>query len=158
MTAGAKDHKTLVQNRRARHDYFIEEILEVGIALQGSEVKSVRLGQANLKESYCAVRNGELWLIGTHISPYEKSGSWSVDPVRDRRLLAHRREIRRLQSLVKLQGLTLVPLRLYLKAGKVKMEIALVRGKKLYDKRDTQARESVRRDMERAMVERPLRS
>jgi SsrA-binding protein len=156
MTAGAKNQKTLVQNRRAHHDYFVEETLETGIALQGSEVKSIRLGQANLKESYCAVRNGELWLIGAHISPYEKSGSWSVDPVRDRRLLVHKREIRRLQSLVKLQGLTLIPLRLYLKAGRVKMEMALARGKKLYDKRETRARESVRRDMERAMAGRPI--
>lgn len=151
MAAG---EKTLVQNRRARHEYFIEETLETGIALEGSEVKSIRLGQANLKESYCAVRDGELWLLGAHISPYEKGASWGIDPVRDRRLLAHKREIRRLQALSKQQGLTLIPLRLYLKAGKVKMEIALARGKKLYDKRESKAADTVRRDMARAMARR----
>jgi SsrA-binding protein len=152
MAAGEKTQKTLVQNRRAHHDYYIEETLEVGIALHGSEVKSIRIGQANLKESYCAIRDGELWLLGAHISPYEKSGSWALNPTRDRRLLAHKREIRSLQAKVKLKGLTLIPLRMYLKAGRVKIELALARGKKLYDKREAKAGQTVRRDMERALA------
>lgn len=148
MAAG---EKTLVQNRKAWHDYFIEETLETGIALVGAEVKSIRQGQANLKESYCQVKNGELWLHGAHISPYKNGTSWAVDPDRDRRLLAHKREIRHLYSQVKLQGMTLVPLRIYLKNGLVKLEIGLARGKKLYDKRDSMASKTSRRDMERAM-------
>jgi SsrA-binding protein len=110
------------------------------------------MGQANLKESYCAIRDGELWLLGAHISPYEKSGSWALNPTRDRRLLAHKREIRSLQAKVKLKGLTLIPLRMYLKAGRVKIELALARGKKLYDKREAKAGQTVRRDMERALA------
>jgi SsrA-binding protein len=110
MAAG---EKTLVVNKKARHDFFIEESLEAGIALQGAEVKSIRMGQINLKESYCLIRDGELWLHGVHISPYRSSASWGVDPDRDRRLLVHKREVRRFHSQVKLQGLTIVPLSLY---------------------------------------------
>jgi len=145
--------KTLISNRRARHEYFIEETYEAGIELKGTEVKSLRMGKANLQDAYCLIRQGELWLAGAHISPYEKGNIFNGDPLRDRRLLMHKREIRRLQEVTQQKGMTLIPLRLYLKKGRVKLELAVARGKKLYDKRETDAQRSAKRDMERSLRE-----
>ncbi len=142
--------KTLVQNRRARHEYFFEELHETGIELFGTEVKSLRLGQANIGDAYAQVKNGELWLHSMHISPYEKGNIHNRDPLRSRKLLMHRREIRRLAGQVQLQGYALVPVRLYLKDNRVKVELALARGKKLFDKRADDADRSAKRQMERA--------
>lgn len=148
MAAG---EKTLVTNRRARHEYTIDETYEAGIELKGTEVKSLRMGKGNLSDAYCMVRDLELFLVGMHISPYEKGNIYNGDPVRDRRLLLHKREIRKLFEQVKQKGLTLVPLRMYLKHGRVKLEIAVARGKKLYDKRASDAQRSAQRDMERTV-------
>ncbi len=142
--------KTLVQNRRARHEYFFEELHETGIELFGTEVKSLRLGQANIGDAYAQVKNGELWLHSMHISPYEKGNIHNRDPLRSRKLLMHRREIRRLAGQVQLQGYALVPVRLYLKDNRVKVELALARGKKLFDKRADDADRAAKRQMERA--------
>ncbi len=142
--------KTLVQNRRARHEYFFEELHETGIELFGTEVKSLRLGQANIGDAYAQVKNGELWLHSMHISPYEKGNIHNRDPLRSRKLLMHRREIRRLAGQVQLQGYALVPVRVYLKDNRVKVELALARGKKLFDKRADDADRSAKRQMERA--------
>lgn len=142
--------KTLVYNRRARHEYFIEETYETGIELSGTEVKSLRLGKANMADSYAEVRNGELVVHSMHISPYEKGNIYNRDPLRSRRLLMHKREIMKLMGLTQQKGYALVPLRLYLKDGLVKMELALAQGKKLYDKRATQAERDAKRDVERA--------
>ena len=143
--------KTAAVNRKASHDYFIEERYEAGIELCGTEVKSIRQGAINLKDSYCSVKDGELYVYGMHISPYEKGNIFNRDPVRPRRLLAHKKEIRRLAAQVKQDGLTLVPLRLYFKGSRVKMEVGLCRGKKLYDKRETAARRDAKREIDRAM-------
>ena len=142
--------KTLVQNRRARHEYFFEELHETGIELFGTEVKSLRLGQANIGDAYAQVKNGELWLHSMHVSPYEKGNIHNRDPLRSRKLLMHRREIRRLAGQVQLQGYALIPVRLYLKDNRVKVELALARGKKLFDKRADDADRSAKRQMERA--------
>ena len=128
--------KNLATHRQASHHYFIEERLEAGIALKGTEVKSLRQGRANLKDSYALIRGGEVWLLNCHISPYSHGNLSNHDPLRERKLLLHREEIRRLDRRRKQSGLTLVPLRLYLKGGRVKIELAVARGKKLYDKRD----------------------
>ena len=130
------ESKVLATNRQAGHDYFIEERMEAGIALSGTEVKSLRAGRANLKDSYAVLRQGEVWLLHCHISPYSHGNINNHEPLRDRKLLLHREEIRRLDRRRKSAGLTLVPLRLYLKRGRVKVEIAVARGKKLYDKRE----------------------
>ena len=140
--------KVIAQNRKARHDYFIEETLEAGIVLAGTEVKSIRLGKVNLKDSYADIRNGEVFLNNMHISPYEKGNIANKDPLRSRKLLLHKREIRRLIGYVQQKGYTLIPLKVYLKRGLVKVELAVARGKKLYDKR----RDIARRDAERAMA------
>ena len=129
--------KVLATNRKARHDYFIEDTIETGIVLKGTEVKSIRLGKLNLKDSYASIDKGEVYLNNMHISPYEQGNIYNVDPVRKRKLLLHKREIRKLSQEVSLKGLTLVPLSVYLKDGKVKIELAIARGKKLYDKRRT---------------------
>ncbi|MDD4797150.1 MAG: SsrA-binding protein SmpB [Eubacteriales bacterium] len=142
--------KTLVYNRRARHEYFIEETYEAGIELFGTEVKSLRLGKANMADAYAEVRDGQLWVQGMHISPYEKGNIYNRDPVRRRRLLMHKREIMRLMGQTQQKGYALIPLRLYLKDSLVKVELALAQGKKLYDKRATQAERDAKRDMERA--------
>lgn len=142
--------KTVVSNRAARHEYFIDETYEAGLELKGTEVKSIRQGKANLKESWCIIKNGEIWLQGAHISPFEQGNIFNVDPLRDRRLLLHKREIMRLSGMTQRQGYTLVPLSLYLKKGRVKLELALARGKKLYDKRDADAKRTAERDMEKA--------
>ncbi len=145
--------KVLAQNKKARHDYFIEDTLECGIALQGTEVKSIRNGQLNLKDSYAQVKNGELLLVGMHVSPYAQGNIYNHDPFRTRKLLAHKREIVRLGREQQTEGMSLVPLSLYLKDGKVKVELAVAKGKKLYDKRHSIAARDAGREMERRMKE-----
>lgn len=146
--------KTIAQNRKAHHDYFIEESLEAGIELAGTEVKSLRQGRANLKDSWCSVVNGEMLLNGCHISAYEQGNIFNRDPLRVRRLLLHKREINRLYGLVKQQGYSLIPLSLYFKGSRVKVQLGLCKGKKLYDKRADMAERAVKRDIERAIKER----
>ncbi|NLM53963.1 MAG: SsrA-binding protein SmpB [Firmicutes bacterium] len=143
--AVADNYQRIAENRKARHDYHIEETIEAGIALQGTEVKSLRLGRVNLRDSYAKVENGEVFLHGVHISPYEQGNRFNHDPLRVRKLLLHKREIRRLIGKTREEGYTLVPTKLYFKNGKCKVELALAKGKKLYDKRDAIAR----RDAER---------
>ena len=140
--------KEIASNRKAFHDYFVLERFEAGIELFGTEVKSIRGGQVNLKDSFCMIRNGELFVRGMHVSPYEK------DPVRLRRLLMHKREIRKLGDRVAQEGVALIPLRLYFKDSLVKVELGLCKGKKLYDKRESDARREAERDMDRARKER----
>lgn len=148
-----KGTKPIAQNRKARHDYFIEDTLECGIALQGTEVKSLRKGQVNLKDCYAQVKGGEMFVFGMHISPYEQGNIYNHDPFRTRKLLAHKREILRLGAKVQQDGMSLVPLSLYFKDGRVKLELALAKGKKLYDKRHTTAERDAGREMERRMKE-----
>ena len=144
--------KTIAENRKAFHDYFIEESMEAGIELCGTEVKSLRKGTVNLKDSWCSVENGELFVKGMHISPYEQGNIFNRDPVRPRKLLMHRREIFRLYGLLKQQqGLTLIPLSLYFKGSRVKVQLGLCRGKKLYDKREEAAKRDMKRQAERAL-------
>lgn len=144
--------KTITENRKAFHDYFVEESMEAGIELCGTEVKSLRKGTVNLKDAWCAVENGELFVKGMHISPYEQGNIFNRDPVRPRRLLMHRREIFRLYGLLKQQqGLTLIPLSLYFKGSRVKVRLGLCRGKKLYDKREDAAKRDMKREAERAL-------
>ncbi|SKA73046.1 SsrA-binding protein [Clostridium sp. USBA 49] len=142
-------NRTLVENRKARHDYFIEESMEAGIELVGTEVKSVRAGKANLKDSYAEVRNGEVFIRNMHISPYEQGNIFNRDPLRDRRLLLHKNEIMKLAGYISQQGYTLVPLSLYLKNGKIKVNLAVAKGKKNYDKRDAMLEKAAKRDIER---------
>jgi len=142
--------KVLAQNRKARHDYFIEDTYECGLVLVGTEVKSIRQGKVNLKDSYAQVKNGEMFLIGMHVSPYEQGNIFNVDPFRTRKLLLHRREINKLQTLQQADGMSLVPLQLYLKDGRVKLELAVAKGKKLYDKRHDMAARDSKREIERA--------
>jgi SsrA-binding protein len=146
-----KSIKIVTENRKARHDYFIDETYEAGIALTGTEVKSLRAGRVNLKDSYAQVDNGEMFLHNMHISPYEQGNRYNVDPIRARKLLMHRTEINRLFGKVKQQGLTLVPLKLYFKRGRIKVEIALAKGKKQYDKRDALAAKDAQRDVQRSL-------
>ena len=148
-----KGVKIVVQNRKARHDYFVLESWECGLELKGTEVKSIRLGQCNLKDSYGMVRNGEMFVEGFHISPYEKGSYFNTDPMRPKRLLMHKQEIRKAHQQVMQQGLALVPLSIYLKDGRMKLELALCKGKKLYDKRDDMAKRDAKRDIERSMRE-----
>lgn len=145
--------KIIAENRKARHDYIVEESFETGIVLKGTEVKSMRSGRINLKDSYAQIENGELFIHGLHISPYEHGNIFNVDPLRPRKLLMHKREIMRLYGKVKTDGLTLVPLKVYFERDKVKVELALVRGKKLYDKRESEAQKSAKREMDRAIKE-----
>lgn len=149
--AEAEGNKIIAVNRKARHDYFVMEALEAGIALVGTEVKSLRAGEVNLKDAWVEIENGELFVLGMHISPYEKGNIFNRDPVRPRKLLVHSREIRHLQQEQKLQGYTLVPLQLYFKRGKVKVELGVCKGKKLYDKRATMAERDAQRDIDRAL-------
>ena len=146
--------KQIAENRSARHDYFVLEAYEAGIELVGTEVKSIRQGGVNLKDSWCEIVGGEMLVNGMHISPYEKGNIFNRDPRRQRRLLLHRFEIRRLYDKVRQEGLTLVPLKLYFKGSRVKLEVGLCRGKKLYDKRDDMAKRQSQRDIERAIKER----
>ena len=141
--------KPIAQNRKAYHDYFVLEKLEAGIELFGTEVKSVRAGKINLKDSWCFVKDGEMFVNGMHISPYEHGNIFNRDPLRTKRLLLHKREIRRLYAQVKQEGLALVPLSVYFKNGRAKVEIGLCKGKKLYDKRETAAKKDAQRSIER---------
>ena len=146
--------KIAAQNRKAHHDYFVEDRFEAGIELFGTEVKSIRAGTLNLKDAYCIAKNGEIYVHGMHISPYEHGNIFNRDPVRVRRLLMHRREIMRLFGLVKQDGYSLIPLSLYFKGSRVKVQVGLCKGKKNYDKRADMAERAAKRDMERAMKER----
>ena len=143
--------KTIAENRKARHDYFVDEVYEAGISLYGTEVKSLRRGTVNLKDSYCEIDKGELFALGVHISPYEEGNIFNRDPLRPRKLLMHKREIMKLTGLVARDGFTLVPLSLYFKGSHVKMAIGLCRGKKLYDKRDSAAEKQAEREMDRRL-------
>ena len=146
--------KVMAKNREAYHEYFVEEKMEAGIELSGTEVKSIRQGTLNLKDAWCAVKDGELWLRQMHISPYEKGNIFNKDPMRPRRLLLHKREIVRLFGKVKQDGYAIIPLSVYFRGSRVKVEIALCKGKKLYDKREDAARKDAKRQMDRTMKER----
>ena len=149
---GGASEKTIATNRQARHDYFIEETFEAGLALTGTEIKSIRAGRLNLRDAYARVENGEAWLLGMHVSPYDQAGGYfQHDPLRPRKLLLHRRQIDYLHGQLGQRGLTLVPLRLYLKRGKAKVELGLAKGKKLYDKREALAERDARREIQRAL-------
>ena len=149
--ARERGEKQVAANRKARHEYFVEETYECGLVLHGTEVKSMRQGRVNLKEAFCQVKGGEMWVIGMHISPYEQGNIFNVDPLRDKKLLMHKGEIRKLSSQVQRQGYTLIPLRIYLKDGRMKLELGLCKGKQLHDKRDDAAQRAAKRDIERAM-------
>lgn len=146
--------KIISQNKKAYHDYFVEEKYEAGVELFGTEVKSIRAGKVNIKESYCDIKDGEIFAVGMHISPYEQGNVFNKDPLRPKKLLLHKREILKLFGLTAQKGYTLVPLQVYFKNSRVKVEIGLCRGKKLYDKRDDMARNDAKRDMERAFKSR----
>ncbi len=150
----AEDFKTVATNRKAYHDYHIEETHEAGIVLTGTEIKSVRAGSVNLKDAYAVVKDGEAWLLNVHISPYEPASRQNVDPDRTRKLLLHRGEINRLMGRVQEKGLTMIPLRMYLKKNHAKIELALVRGKRQYDKREAIAKRETDREIQRALKER----
>ena len=141
--------KLLSENRKARHEYFIEDTYECGIALIGTEVKSIRMGKVNIKDSYAKVKDGEIFVIGMHVSPYEKGNIFNRDPFRERKLMLHKREIRKLGALSQADGYSLIPTKLYLKDGKVKLELAVAKGKKLYDKRHDIAERDAKRAMDR---------
>ena len=143
--------KEIASNRKAFHDYFVLERYEAGIELCGTEVKSIRAGTLNLKDSFCIIKDGELFVRGMHVSPYEKGNIFNRDPDRVRRLLMHKREIRKLQARIMQDGVALIPLSVYFKDSRVKLELGLCKGKKLYDKRDSDAKRNAQRDMERAM-------
>ncbi|MDD6799431.1 MAG: SsrA-binding protein SmpB [Firmicutes bacterium] len=152
-----KANKVIAQNKKARHDYFVIETYEAGIALFGTEVKSIRCGSVNLKDSYCKVERGELFAIGIHISPYEKGNIFNRDPLRDRKLLMHKREIRKLEMTTGRDGYTLIPLSLYFSGSNVKVEVGVCKGKKLYDKREAEAEKQAGRDIEREAKSERLR-
>lgn len=146
--------KIMAKNQKARHEYFIDETFEAGIELVGTEVKSVRAGTLSLKEAWCQIKDGEIFIKQMHVAPYEKGNIFNKDPLRPRRLLMHKREINRLYGKVKQDGFSIIPLSVYLKDSRVKVEIALCRGKKLYDKRDDAAVRDAKRQIDRAMKER----
>ncbi|MDD4297408.1 MAG: SsrA-binding protein SmpB [Ruminiclostridium sp.] len=145
--------KTIAQNKKARHDYFIEETYETGIELTGTEVKSIRLGKVNLQDSYAYIKNSEVFISGMHVSPYEKGNIYNQDPLRDRKLLLHKYEINKLIGDTQQKGLTLVPLQVYFKRGIVKVELAVAKGKKLYDKRQDIATRDAKREIDRRIKE-----
>lgn len=149
-----KADRTIVTNRRAFHDYFVLESLEVGIVLRGTEIKSLREGKVQLTDAYSRVDNGELWLIGAHISPYTHGNVYNHEADRPRKLLAHKAQIAHLRAEVEQKGLTLIPLKIYLKEGRVKIELGLCRGKRLYDKREASAEREAKRDIARALRDR----
>jgi SsrA-binding protein len=151
--AEKKSSKIIAQNKKAWHDYFVDEKYEAGIALFGTEVKSIRAGAVNLKDSYCSVKDGELFMLGVHISPYEKGNIFNREPRRERKLLMHKREIMKINGMLTQKGYTLVPLSLYFSGKNVKVELGLCRGKKLYDKRDAIAAKEVNREIDRKMKE-----
>jgi len=152
--AEKSNFKIIAQNRKARHDYFVEESFEAGIELVGTEVKSLRGGSCNLKEAWCEVRDGEIFVRQMHISPYEQGNIFNKDPIRARKLLMHKREINKLGSQAAVKGFSLIPLSVYFKDSKVKVQVGLCKGKKLYDKRGDMAKRDAKRDMERAVKER----
>lgn len=143
--------KTITENRKARHEYFVLESFETGIELVGTEVKSIRQGGVNLKDSWCSIENGEIFVKGMHISPYEKGNIFNKNPMRSRKLLMHKKEIIRLFSVIKQDGLTLIPLSLYFKDSRVKLQLGLCRGKKLHDKREDAAKRDAKREIEKAV-------
>jgi len=149
-----KGVKPIAQNKKAYHDYFVEETYECGLSLMGTEVKSMRQGKVNLKESFCILRGGEVFAEGMHISPYDHGNIFNPDPLRPKKLLLHKAEIRKLAGLVNRQGYTLIPLKVYLKDGRMKLEMGLCRGKQLHDKRDAAAEKDARREIERAFSRR----
>lgn len=149
MAEKKKGGKIIAQNKKAFHDYFVDERYEAGIALYGTEVKSLRAGAVNLKDSYCHIEGGEIFAVGMHISPYEQGNIFNRDPLREKKLLMHKREIMKLHGLISREGYTLVPLSLYFSGSHVKVEVGLCRGKKLYDKRDAAAKKQADRDIER---------
>lgn len=150
-TSGPDSRKVIARNKKATHEYHVLETFEAGVVLAGPEVKSVRAGKVSLAEAFARVENGEVWLHGLHISPYEPASRWNADPIRPRKLLLQRRQIRKLIGATQEQGYTLVPLDLYIRAGYVKLTLALARGKKLYDKREALKRKESQREMERAV-------
>ena len=152
--AGKEPVKIVAKNNKAYHDYFIEEKFEAGIELAGTEVKSIRQGNVNLKDSFCIIKDGQLSVLGMHISPYEKGNIFNKDPRRTRRLLMHKREILRLFGKIKQDGYSLIPLSVYLKGSRVKVKVGLCKGKKLYDKRQAAAERDAKRQIDRAMKER----
>lgn len=154
MSQKAAGIKTIAKNKKAFHDYFIDERFEAGISLSGTEVKSIRQGAVNLKDSFCTVKDGELILRGMHISPYEKGNIFNKEPLRPRRLLMHKKEITRLGNRIKQDGYTLIPLSIYFKGPYVKVELGLCKGKKLHDKRDSEARKDASREIERTIKSR----
>lgn len=145
----ANNYKLIAQNKKARHDYFIEETYEAGIALVGTEVKSLRMGKCSIKESFIKYENGELFIINMHVSPYEKGNIFNKDPLRTRKLLLHRYEINKIHGAVAIKGYTIVPLKVYLKGSRMKMEIGIAKGKKKYDKRQDIAKKDQRREAEK---------
>ncbi len=147
----AEEKKAVAQNKKAYHDYFVLDKFEAGIELFGTEVKSIRQGKLNLKDSWCSIKDGEIFVHGMHISPYEHGNIFNRDPMRVRRLLMHKREIMRLLGQTKQEGLTLIPLSIYFNKGKAKLELGLCKGKKLYDKRETAAKKDAARNIERSM-------
>lgn len=147
----SKGTKTIAENRKARHEYFVLETYEAGIELLGTEVKSIRLGSVNLKDSWCSIDKGELFIKGMHVSPYEKGNIFNRDPLRVRKLLMHRREINKLFGTIKQDGLTLIPLSLYFKDSKVKVQLGLCKGKKLFDKRADAAKRDAKREIDRSL-------
>lgn len=149
-----KGIKPVAQNKKAYHEYFVEETYECGLVLKGTEVKSMRQGRVNLKESFCMIRADEIFAEGMHISPYEQGNIFNTDPLRPKKLLMHKSEIRKLSGLVARQGYTLIPLKVYLKDGRMKLELGLCRGKHLHDKRDAAAERDAKREMDRAVRER----
>ena len=142
-----------IQNRSARHNYSIEDTLEAGLVLYGTEVKSIRQGKANLKDSYAVIKDGEIYIVGMHISPYDKGNIFNKDPLRDKKLLLHKKEINKLLGIVQQKGLSLIPLKVYFVRGKVKLQLAIARGKKLYDKRDDLKARDAKREIDRRLKE-----
>ena len=153
-TLGKESVKQIAKNKKAFHDYFVEERYEAGIELAGTEVKSIRMGNVNLKDSFCTIKAGQMSLNGMHVSPYEKGNIFNREPRRPRRLLMHRREIAKLFAKIKQDGYTLIPLSLYFKGPRVKVEVGLCKGKKLYDKREAAAQRDAKREMDRALKQR----
>ncbi len=154
MNAKKDDVQVVARNKKAYHDYFVLDTYEAGIELYGTEIKSIRQGRVNLKDSYCGVDDGEMFALGMHISPYEQGNIFNRDPMRRKRLLLHKKEILKLFQQSQQQGLSIVPLELYIKNGRAKLQIGLCKGKKLHDKRETAAKKDAQRDIERAMKER----
>lgn len=154
MNAKKDDVQVVARNKKANHDYFVLDTYEAGIELYGTEIKSIRQGRVNLKDSYCGVDDGEMFALGMHISPYEQGNIFNRDPMRRKRLLLHKKEILKLFQQSQQQGLSIVPLELYIKNGRAKLQIGLCKGKKLHDKRETAAKKDAQRDIERAMKER----